>query len=82
MTETILHGYQFIILPRQNGAYEVVITTPESTTERYTHHGLKRRIGQLQRELEVMLKAQEMLIAVRTSGVLNSLKQDNNLSVE
>jgi hypothetical protein len=68
MTEDIKHGYQFIILPRATGAYEVVITTPDSTTQRYTHHGLKRRIGMLQRELEVMLKAQEMLIAVRKGG--------------
>jgi hypothetical protein len=68
MTETILHGYQIIILPRQNGAYEAIITEPNDiakNTKRCTRHDLTRKIGQLQRELEVMLKAQEMLIAVR-----------------
>ena len=68
MTETILHGYQIIILPRQNGAYEIVFTPPSGPTQRYTHHKMKLRIGQLQRELEVMLLAQEMLIAVRKGG--------------
>jgi hypothetical protein len=82
MTEDIKHGYQFIILPRATGAYEVVITEPDGTTQRYTRHDLKRRRGQLQREQEVIDRAEEILIAVRTSGVPNSLKQNNNLSVE
>jgi hypothetical protein len=82
MTETILHGYQIIILPRATGAFEVVITPPSGPTQRYTRHGLKHRRGQLQRELEAIDRAEEILIAVRTSGVLNSLKQDNNLGVE
>jgi hypothetical protein len=82
MTECILNGYQIIILPRQNGAYEAIITEPSGPTQRYTRHGLKHRRGQLQRELEAIDRAEEILIAVRTSGVFNSLKQDNNLSVE
>jgi hypothetical protein len=82
MTEDIKHGYQIIILPRQNGAYEAIITEPSGPTQRYTRHGLKHRRGQLQRELEAIDRAEEILIAVRTSGVFNSLKQDNNLSVE
>jgi hypothetical protein len=65
MTECILNGYQIIILPRQNGAYEVIITPPSGPTERYTRHDLKRSIEQDQRRMEAKLKAQEMLIAVR-----------------
>jgi hypothetical protein len=65
MTECILNGYQIIILPRQNGAYEVVFTPPSGTTQRYTRHGLKHRRGQLQRELEAIDRAEEILIAAR-----------------
>jgi hypothetical protein len=68
MTEDIKHGYQIIILPRQNGAYEAIITEPDGTTKRYTRHDLKRSLGQSQRKTEALQVAQEMLIAVRKAG--------------
>jgi hypothetical protein len=60
-TEAILHGYQIIIVPRIRPCLpEVVITAPYTDDKRYTAKGLSRWRAQLERELAVVAKAQEM----------------------
>lgn len=68
-TETILHAYQIIIVPRLNVPAEVYIDPPYTGGgQRYTAHDLDRWIGQLERELEVMRAARTMLEAANTGG--------------
>jgi 50S ribosomal subunit-associated GTPase HflX len=76
MTETILHGYQIILLPRKTGAHEVVISAPGAGDKRYDEHRLKWRIRQLEQELEAMRVAQDMLVTM--SAVNNTPLQISN----
>jgi hypothetical protein len=67
-TETILHSYQIILLPRQTGAHEVVITTPDGVTRRYTKKDANRRIRQIDDERRVMLTALDMLVSTSAAS--------------
>jgi predicted RNA-binding protein with PUA domain len=90
MTETILHGYQVVLLPRSTGAHEVVVTAPGAGDKRYDEHRMKWRIRQLEQELQAMQTAQALLVAnIRPSvavsaggGVPGPLEQHNDLRIE